>query len=395
MRYFFALLVLLPLGITVASDPPLVEQYLRTGKLEEGMLTLESKLRQTPKDDEVRFGLGLLQITRGVERMGQAFYRHGLRETSNSMPFVRLPVPVNPHPAPINAKRFRAILDDFQRDLMQAEATLASVTDDSVKLRIRLAILKVDLDGDGIPTDMLVDVIDKLLGGRPEFMKSNEDFRVHFDRGDVAWFRAYCHLICSLIDIFQSIQTDADFYFFAQNYFPKVEPNLSSEESAKLRTATLGQSGKIPFFDPKRLSGFRSHLVMVCKLNHETWKYIRAEKDDDYEWLPNPRQKGIFGIPVNDQMIAAWLSMMTEFESVLEGKKLIPIDFLPNAGGKGFNLKTFLEEAPNAIDINEVVAKGISEKYMGQGDKLDINVFLRTLQVFDNPLRMGFFAWFN
>jgi hypothetical protein len=395
MRYCFALLALLPLSVIEASDPPLVEQYLRTGKLEEGLLSLESKLKQTPKDDELRFGLGLLQITHGVERLGQSFYRYGLRTSNSWTPFVRLPIPLNPNPSPINARKFRAILDEFQNDLVQAEATLAGITDDAVKLRIRLAIIKVDFDGDGKPTDMLVDVIDKLMGGRPEFLKTNEDFRVHFDRGDVAWFRAYCHLICSLIDIFQSIQTDADFYFFAQDFFPKVQPELNSDEAAALRKSTLGQSGKIPLFEPKRLSSFRKHLIMVCKLNYETWKFIKAETDDDYEWLPNPKQKGIFGVPVNDQMIAAWLSMMEELESLLEGKKIIPLDFLPNSNGKGFNLKAFLEDAPNVIDINEVSANGIANKYMSNGDKIDLNVFFRTMQVFNNPLRMGFFAWFN
>ena len=41
--------------------PPLVEQYLHSGQLQAGEHALQAVLRQSPKDDEARFGLGLLQ----------------------------------------------------------------------------------------------------------------------------------------------------------------------------------------------------------------------------------------------------------------------------------------------------------------------------------------------
>ena len=95
-----------------------------------------------------------------------------------------------------------------------------------------------------------------------------------------------------------------------------------------LKDRQFMRSGGVKFSDPKRLSQFRYHLVQVCKLNRETWRYIRAETDDDYEWLPNTKQKGVFNMPVREDMISNWLSMMDELESLLEGKTLIPMDWM-------------------------------------------------------------------
>jgi hypothetical protein len=75
---------------------------------------------------------------------------------------------------------------------------------------------------------------------------------------------------------------------------------------------------------PARLGRLRKHLLEVVKLNRETWRYIRAETDDDHEWLPNPKQKGVIGLPVRDEMIDAWLEMMGELEALLDGKTTLP-----------------------------------------------------------------------
>nr|HMP16592.1 hypothetical protein [Gemmatales bacterium] len=261
-------------------DPPLAEQFLRTGKIEDGCKALTEKLSTNDKDDEIRYGLGILQITRAVEKLGQSLYRHGLQNQGNSAPYVRLPVPVNPSPEPISIKAFRGILDEFQKDLLKAEKTLSGITSETVKLRLRVAIVKMDFDNDGIPTDYLVDVIDKLMGGRPDFLKNNPEFRAHFDRGDVAWFRAYCHLLAAVVDLYQSLQTDADFYLFASSYFPKLEPPLTSQALIELRKSSTWNTGKFVIEDAKRLSSFRQHMIHVCQLNHETWKYILQESDN-------------------------------------------------------------------------------------------------------------------
>ncbi|MFT3880475.1 MAG: hypothetical protein QM703_12535 [Gemmatales bacterium] len=171
---------------------------------------------------------------------------------------------------------------------------------------------------------------------------------------------------------------------------------MSEPEEKLLRDKQMMRNGKITFKEPQRLSEFRHHLLEVCKLNRETWRFIRAETDDDYEWLPNSRQKGVFDMPVRDDMITGWLNMMGELEAILEGKKLLPIDMLLNKlDGKGLNLKTLLEEPPTTIDFDVVMRDGPAAKYLEKGPMMDLNAIFGVLRVFDNPLRIGYFAWFN
>lgn len=100
--------------------------------------------------------------------------------------------------------------------------------------------------------------------------------------------------------------------------------------------------------EPARLDQFRLHFIQVAQLNRETWKLIRAETDNDHEWLPSSKQESVLRMPVREEMIDAWLAAVTEVEALLEGKKL-----MANIGktdeedmGKGINVKKLLEDPP-------------------------------------------------
>ena len=92
-------------------------------------------------------------------------------------------------------------------------------------------------------------------------------------------------------------------------------------------------------------------MLQVCTLNRETWKYIRAETDDDDEWLPNAKQKGVLGLPVRDEMIDGWLEAVAELEGMLKGKRLVPDIFANRYEGKGINLRTRAGRSPGALRL--------------------------------------------
>ncbi|MDB5389632.1 MAG: hypothetical protein JWM11_5278, partial [Planctomycetaceae bacterium] len=142
-----------------AEDSPLVEKYLHSGQLAKGEQVQEAALETSPKDDQIRFGLGVLRFVRGVERLGQSLYEYGCRPENTRLPFVRLPIPANPDPTPITYSAFRRVLINFQNDLDSAEKTLAAINDSSVVLPLRLADVRLDLDGDGRATDKLIDML--------------------------------------------------------------------------------------------------------------------------------------------------------------------------------------------------------------------------------------------
>ncbi|QEL13566.1 hypothetical protein [Limnoglobus roseus] len=387
---FSLLAVVLTFALPVAAaDPPLAEKYLHSGQLAVGEQAIERELKAHPSDDQLRFGLGLIQLVRGVERLGQSLYEYGAKSDSSSLPFLRLPVPKNPQPNAITYQKFRTLIDDFRRDLEKTEATLANITDDRVKLPLRLAPIKLDLDGDGRPTHRFLDLMRSAWGASPEFLKKNPEFRVGFDRGDVAWLRSYCHLTMGAADLILAVDFEADFYADRHGVFPNVKPRPAGGSKPILENLT------IRFAEPARLAHLRGHWLQVAKLNREAWRFIRSETDDDDEWLPNPKQKSVIGLPVRDEMIDRWLAFLAELEGVLEGKKLIQISPYLNTDGKDLDLKAVLDDPPAAINFHKIIGLGIDAKYLRKGECADTNVLLGAAQIFDAPLSGMYMIYFN
>lgn len=298
----------IPPSITALSQgPTIAETFLGQGRLSAGEAALLERLKHFPKDDQARFGLGFLQFVRGVERLGQAFHKYGVKSESTNIPFLRLPVPANRAPAEITYGVFRDILAEFHRDLSRAESTLAGITDEKVKMPLRLAVIRMDLVGDGKSADKFLDILKKILHRQNvDFPSDNPEFIVGLDRGDVAWLRAYCHLLMGMLDFYLAFDTKEQFDLSADELFAKPERRFSGGVAERERLL-WDASKTIAVKEPARLGQFRKHLIQVAELNRETWKHIRAEKDDDLEWLPNPGQKGVIGLPVRDLMIDGWL----------------------------------------------------------------------------------------
>lgn len=397
MRYLAIALVLISAGKVLAAPEaqPLAEKYLHSGQLVKGQQELERALAASPKDDQLRFGLGVLQFVRGVERLAQSFHEYGLKSEHQSAPFLRLPVPKNQDPAVIRYEDFRRILDDFRRDLMDAEGVLAGITDDRVALPLRLADVRLDLDGDGNATDRFADILSKMMRGQSfEFLEYNPSFLVRFDRGDVAWLRAYCHLLSGMLDVYLAVDTKGDFGLWADTAFAKPKVTFVGTEFERLQKS--GEAHRVlRIIEPARLSRFRGHLIKVAELNRETWRFIRAETDNDHEWLPHPKQTSVIRMSVREEMIDAWLAAVGELEGMLEGKKLMFNVSVVNKENRGINMKTLLEDPPAELDWEKVWREGPAEKYLEKGEFINVGTLLRVLSVFNDPMAVGYAAWFN
>jgi hypothetical protein len=261
-----------------------------------------------------------------------------------------------------------------------------------VTLPLRLADVKLDLKGNGVPTDKLLDILKKLMPANQfDFLKGNPEFLVKFDRGDVAWLRAYCHLLSAMLDIYLAIDGKFIFDMVGNDHFEK--PKGQSDQRPDLFSMIVKIS------DPGRLHSFRKHMLKVCELNRETWRFIRAERNDDHEWLPSPKQKGVLGIPVTDEMIDGWLQAIGELEGLLKGDKLLVPGFpVEVRNGSGFNLKTFLDDPPAKLEIQRIMDKGIDDRYLGKltdANQFDDRVFNRVMAMFGDSMRVAYAAWFN
>lgn len=381
------LAVLITFGVAFplrADEPPLVEKYLHSGKYVQGEQDLMVALSLDPDDDQVRFGLGVLQFIHGIENLGQSLHKYGVKSEHTDVPFLRLPVPENPDAEEIDYAAFRKILDEFVRDLSRAEVTLAGIKDDNVKLPLRLAEIRVDLDNDGQADDTLVMIMDKIMRQEFEFLKDNPEFQVTFDRGDVPWLRSYCHVLMSMLDAYLALDLEYAFVRYADELFtnPAEPPDWYDVKD---------DPDSLDVLEPERLGRFRKHLIQVAVLNRETWKHIRAEKDDDFEWLPHPGQTGIFGMPVRDNMIDGWLAMMDELQALFDGQRTIPPVF--SGRSKGLNLKLFLDDPPAKFESG--MLEHLPHKYYTDDKEVDIGVLFRAASLFDGPTTGFYVAWFN
>ncbi len=377
-----------------ADEAPLVEPYLKSGAFDKGEQALQRRLETEPADDQARFGLGVLQVLRGVERLGQGLHEYGVKGQAAGEMFVRLPVPDNPDPAPITYQLFRRLLDDFRRDLELAEATLAAVKDDRVKLPLHLADVAFDLDHDGKATDSLMTLLKRFdQRNSLDFLQKNPQLHVTFDRGDVAWLRAYCHLLMGFLDGYLAVNNEAVFNMRSATLFAKPRSAFVGTDAERSKAwsdayATLRNT------EPLRWHRMRLHFVQAAALNKETWEHIRKETDNDAEWLPNAKQTSMLGLRVNDQMIDTWLGLWDELAAVFEGKKTLPYFLSSSVGNEkpkvGVNLQRLLDDPPE--NVNDI--QKLDERYFTNDPEIDVQRLLMWYFAFGNS-PMPFAFWFN
>ena len=380
------------------QSPSLAESYLHQGKFAEGETALLLALDASPNDDSARFGLGVIQFLRAVENFGQSLYEYGAISENSSMMFFRLPVPKNDNPSTISYRALGRVLDAFATDLNRAEVTLASIKDDNVKMSLRLSEIQFDFTTVGKERTKLIDLLKAMNRGQQfDFQKQNPEFRISFDRGDVAWLRAYCHMLSAMVNVYRAIDEEPGFERRVENFFPKIEKSLAVEDPNWLDGLSIA--------DPPRLRRARLQLISVCELNRETWHHIRAETDNDFEWLSNPKQTDQLGLPITKQQVDAWLGALTELESLLKGESLIPssllifIDGENRHAGKGLNLKRFLDDPPlDLMNAKRMRDKGIDAKYLEDEKSrkvIDIAKLFLAIQLFDGPFGFGRAARMN
>ncbi|MDQ5968058.1 MAG: hypothetical protein QG625_4215, partial [Cyanobacteriota bacterium erpe_2018_sw_39hr_WHONDRS-SW48-000098_B_bin.30] len=87
------------IAVVKANKKPMVEKYLLEGNLAKGEVDLTARLESHPKDDQARFGLGVLQFLQAVEGLSQDLYRYGLLNVGEDrprLPMLNMPITTNP-----------------------------------------------------------------------------------------------------------------------------------------------------------------------------------------------------------------------------------------------------------------------------------------------------------
>lgn len=387
----------------------LLEKYLRAGNLADGEASLSAELQRHPKDDQTRFGLGVLQFLRAIERLVQDLHRYGVRDLSRegvNLPFLRLPTPPNPNPELLTYAKVRTIFETLTVNFARADATLAPIKDESVKLPLHFGLIKLDLNGDGRAEDneTLWKVYSSLSRETTVTEAQAQSFYIAFDRGDVHWLRGYCNLLSAMCNVFLAYDSHETFECTAHMFFPKVETPYGFLNKGKQVRRFGGSEIDIvdlvsfihlirwKVVEPQRMQSALHNLEAMVAQSKDTWKFIMAESDNDREWLPNPNQTAVIpNAKVTQEMVKAWQDLMSVIERLLAGDLLIA--FWRDADGRGVNLrKVFMEPPP--LDLVLWVQGPAAEPYLERGTTTKIETWRNLQNAFGSQFP-GFAVWFN
>ena len=401
------LLLIVSTTARAQGDRIAFEDSLRQGKLADAEKALGDSLQAKPEDDEARFGLGVVQFLRAVEGRMQAFYRHGLRtSTQGANPLTNLPIPHNPGPEPLDYKTARGLLQAWIDDLGKVEKTLAKVNSPGVKLPLHFGLIRLDFNGDGKADEdeTLWKVYAKFNRGANLSADAAKAFVIAFDRGDVDWLRGYCHVLSALAEVllthdFEDLFNRSGFLLFDGIKSPEAflvaqQPDGNEDMVSQILDAVaMVHLIRLRVVEPERLKAVLAHFEAMVALSRSSWKFILAETDDDREWVPNPKQGTVVpNIRVSAEMVEGWRNFLDEFEALLQGKKLAPF-WRGKPPRPGINVRRVLTE-PRAFDLVLWAQGTAASPYLEQGEVTSKETWQRLNRIFGGEF-IGFAMWFN
>ncbi len=148
---------------------------------------------------------------------------------------------------------------------------------------------------------------------------------------------------------------------------------------------------RLPVVEPDRLKSALGHMETMVALSRSSWASILAETDDDHEWLPAPKQHAVItGVTVTAEMLEGWTTFLSEFESILAGRKLLPFWRGRNLG---INFRRIFTE-PRILDLVLWVQGSAAGPYVEEGEVTSRAFWQRLNRVFNGEF-IGFAIWFN
>lgn len=372
---------------------------------ETGLAATEAALRASGQTDATsRFALGGVQFLRAIEKTLQIRYRHNATLDGLGIPVLRLPVPPNTDAQPFYPALITDLFAAINTDMDAAREALNAVQGD-VALSIDLADLWFDIDenrsrdqGEGV-----FEVAASALAQRPDQAGLNgtpQSVTVRFDSADVAWLRAYTHLlsgISNLVIAFDPTDAIAEIGTGAETMKKlrgtgqagRYSVLRDQEQFVDLFAIVYGAINRVP--DAARTVAARDHLLAMVAENRKFWQTAGAETDNDQEWIPNAQQVSALGFGLPEDTSSVWLDVLGDAEAVLKGDLLVGHWRIEPGGG--VNVAKLLED-PVAVDIVTWIQGNGLLKYMESGPLVSTDNLRRFERMFSGDALL-FMVWLN
>ncbi|MER8648688.1 hypothetical protein [Mesorhizobium sp. M0586] len=411
-----AFLLLLPLSSARAAAPEAATALFEAKTVTErnrALTTLESAAKGDPAS---AYAAGAGEFFTALEILAGGLHRHGFESPQSFMlPLMRLPIPDNPDPEPLTYEQFRAILVAFRDRLETSAATLGSVPADAdIGMVVDLTHAGIDLNEDGAiaPDESMAAIMASLSRGGISSDAAAPSLTFRFDRADGFWLQGYAEFLMAQADFWLAHDFRTMFDGSFHMLFPRAKLPLqdvlvppagdmgSSIFSSEWRIADFISMVHLvnwPVVEPERRQAARRHLLEMIRLSRQDWKAIRAETDNDREWLPGPQQKGenpLTGLEVGEEQVEAWLATLTMAEDLLEGRKLLPHFRITASTGQGINMKRFFEE-PKPFDLVLSITGPAIAPYLESGEIVTSGEFDQIQRQFGGGGFLTFALWFN
>ncbi|MER8622286.1 hypothetical protein [Mesorhizobium sp. M1143] len=411
-----AFLLLLPLSSARAAAPKAATALVEAKTVTErnrALTTLESAAKGDPAS---AYAAGAGEFFTALEILAGGLHRHGFESPQSFMlPLMRLPIPDNPNPEPLTYEQFRAILVAFRDRLERSAATLGSVPAGAdIGMVVDLTHAGIDLNEDGAiaPDESMAAIMASLSRGGISSDGAAPSLTFRFDRADGFWLQGYAEFLMAQADFWLAHDFRTMFDGSFHMLFPRAKLPLqdvlvppagdmgSSIFSSEWRIADFISMVHLvnwPVVEPERRQAARRHLLEMIRLSRQNWKAIRAETDNDREWLPGPQQKGenpLTGLEVGEEQVEAWLATLTMAEDLLEGRKLLPHFRITASTGQGINMKRFFEE-PKPFDLVLSITGPAIAPYLESGEIVTSGEFDQIQRQFGGGGFLTFALWFN
>ena len=145
--------------------------------------------------------------------------------------------------------------------------------------------------------------------------------------------------------------------------------------------------------EPERRARVRQRLLTMARLSREMIAAVRAERDNDHEWIPNARQaswvEDNMHVTVTNDTLDAWVRATNLAEDVLNGRKLVPFWRF----AQGMDMEAFFDH-PTRFDLVMLLTGQGAIPYLRDGPKVtgdELTAIGNDLG--PNPLLFMF--WFN
>ncbi|MFH5803698.1 hypothetical protein [Alienimonas sp. DA493] len=412
----------LPLAAGPQAAPPPADHglspvaaFLAGGDLAGAEAALNETLEKSPGDDDALFSLGVVKFLGGIEEFVQFLSAHGSTDRLGGLlPFARLPAPPNADPQPVSYEQWRQARVELIAAFDEADAVLAKI-DGPVDVRLALAELRLDLNGDGSAGEgeRVLSLLGRgglqlegRRGVRGDEPPAGDGLVTHFDRADAEWLRGYCDLLSAILETM--LAHDAENWWNHCAHLLFAEP----EGVPAYLLTDLGEGfsvGRIadavaaihhvnfPVREPERMSRARQRLLGMIGHSRAMWELILAETDGDREWIPGPGQSSSTGVTMSRERVDGWLTFLDEAEALLNGEKLVPF-WRPQPADRadapnGVNLRRVFEE-PRRFDLVEWVQGPGAEPYLERGEATDPAVWRRLQRLFNGNF-FGFAVLIN